>query len=119
MLINWMTHPLLAYARHLVEKDNGGHLIGTVYPGEKIDFLQFTVPPGRWKAEDLWSAELALRWFLLTQGEEEFYDFCNGDQTEIDEVIKELSPPDNASLALAHKFLDDYFNGWSDADGTE
>lgn len=44
MLITTETHPRVCYFLKLIEMDNGGHLIGTVYPGEPKDLDRFTLP---------------------------------------------------------------------------
>jgi hypothetical protein len=122
MHITRQSHPSIILARQLVEEDNGGHLIGTVYPGDKINFEALDVPD-RWTREQLQSVELALQWVALVHGdkgiESGLYNFCNGEQGEIETFIEANAdtcastlPP--ADLRLASKFLNDYFNAWGD-----
>jgi hypothetical protein len=59
-------------------------------------------------------------WLYVCNGETAFYNFCCGEQGEVDKFIadnneravKKLRVP--GDLLVAHKFLNDYFNGWED-----
>jgi hypothetical protein len=111
--------PFIVLARREVEMDSGGHLIGTVYPGERIDMNEFIVPEPRWSSEQLCKVETALLWVYAVLGHEAFNTFCCGEQTEMDqmiadnrEAVSKMRVP--ADLEMAHKFLDDYFNQWSE-----
>ena len=115
--------PFLIKARTMIEEDSGGHLIGTVYPGEKLDFDRFEIPLDRWPLEKIQSAEAALRWVAETGGdkgiESGLYTFCNPEQSEVEKFMYEneatcAAAAPGASLETAHKLLDDYFNAWSD-----
>jgi hypothetical protein len=119
MQITKAAFPFIVLARREIEMDGGGHLIGTVYPGEPLDMATFEVPDGRWLSVDLCKAEVALLWLYAVHGHDAFSNFCCGDQLEQDAFIEEnrdvvhrLRIP--ADLELAHKFLNDYFNSWSD-----
>lgn len=121
--ITRQSHPSILFARQLIEEDNGGHLIGTVYPGDKINFEELKIPGDRWSRECLQAIELALQWVALVHGdkgiESGLYTFCNGETTETEEFIERhhalcraTLPP--ADLRMAHEFLNDYFNAWED-----
>lgn len=116
-LLNRTLHPFILTARQMLEEDSGGHLLGTVYPGRKIDFDTLYVPSSRWTPEQLWNVEAAFKWIANEHGmtgiDSGLYNFVAGEQGEIERFVekhKETCP----DLPLACKFIDDYFNGWCD-----
>ena len=115
--LTYVSHPMLLLARRLIEDDSGGLLIGTVYPGERINLLSVLVPEDRWSLQNLLKAEIALRWYAVTRGFNALLEFCTGEQTEQEDAVREhVDVIPGGDLGLAHKFLDDYFNAWSDDD---
>lgn len=120
MKITEMEYPMITAARAAIERDGGGHLIGTVYPGQPVNMSEFDVPDERYSAEDVMQIEMALTYLrMLPPDMNAIETFCIGEQTEQDAIIAEhqdlcKNSPARGDLRLAHKFLDDYFNGWSD-----
>lgn len=105
MIIDRDNYPTLRAAMAEIEMDNGGHLLGTVYPGEKIDLDRFRVPEA---------------WQHLVPGAErglarldwnDLVMFACGEQTE-QEFIKDRQ----GDLAEAHLLLNDWFNGFQPED---
>jgi hypothetical protein len=91
-----------------IEQDNGGHLIGTVYPGTPIDLDTFGVP-------DAWGhllepAEAGLAG-LRRSSEEDWETFVVGECSQQD-AIRDM----RGDLQEATTILNDYFNGWQDED---
>jgi hypothetical protein len=103
MRINKENFPLTTKAFRLIEIDNGGHLIGTVYPGEKHDLYEFEVP--KEYANLIGSVEAGLA--RLT--EEELENFTQGEHTEVEEISRR-----SYNLSIAHHVLNRFFNGWED-----
>lgn len=103
-LVTSSTFPQLHAAFKEIECDNGGHLIGTVYPGEPIDLETFTVPEA-W-APLLAPAEAALA-RLRDAGDEDLNTFVVGEMSE-SERIRERQ----GDLEEARRVLNDFFDGW-------
>lgn len=68
-----------------VEEDNGGHLIGTVYPGEPVDLDGFEVPDSHVKLPPAAEAGLAR---LRADRAEDFETVICGDQDEGLDIIE-------------------------------
>ncbi len=97
--------PAIHLAMVSVEVDNGGHLIGTVYPGEPIDLDTFVVP-------DAWEhlvapAEAGLARLLADVGPDEFVDWVNGEQGESDALAAE-----RGDLVVGSDLINAWFNDW-------
>lgn len=104
MIIDRDNYPAIRAAMAEIEMDNGAHLIGTVYPGEKIDLERFKVPEA-WQ-HLVSGAERGLS-RLMAHSVGDFGTFVCGEQSE-QEAIKERQ----GDLAEAHILLNDWFNGW-------
>lgn len=98
------SHPCLHEIMVMIEEDNGGHLIGTVYPGTPIDLERFEIPDG-WVSE-VAPAEAALA-KLKASHPEEFETFAIGEHTEIERLIEQ-----HADLRVASQLLEDWFDDW-------
>lgn len=108
MIITSESFPELRAVFEMIERDNGGHLIGTVYPGDRINFEAFNVP-------DAWAlllpqAEAGLA-RLRSQSEDDFETFVNGEESEQAAIFER-----QGDLAAAQSVLMDYFNGWQPED---
>lgn len=108
MIVDSKNYPHLHAAFKEIELDSGGHLIGTVYPGTKIDLEHFKVP-------EAWShlvagADLALD-RLDGMSNSDFLTFVSGEQSEAEAIERR-----QGDLAEARILLDDYFNGWQPED---
>jgi len=103
MQINKRNYPAIAKAFRLIEEDNGGHLIGTVYPGEKLDLESFDVPDEH--APKLDAIERALQRILPDA--ERFNTFVVGEESEHEAVMTT-----QGDLTDAHELLCAYFMGW-------
>jgi hypothetical protein len=108
MIVTRENFPELRAAFQLIEVDNGGHLIGTVYPGERINFEAFSIP-------DFWAhlapaAEAALA-RLRACGKADLETFVIGEVTEQEAIVVR-----QGDLAEAHTLLNDWFNGWQPED---
>lgn len=108
MIVNHANYPFLHAALKAIECDNGGHLIGTVYPGKRIDLDNFNVP-------DAWQHLVAGADVALGRLEEESADdyetFVVGEQSEAEAIEQR-----QGDLAEARILLNDYFNGWQPED---
>lgn len=102
MLITNISHPRLAKAFRLIEEDNGGHLIGTVYPGPPpLNLENFFIP-------DYWERHVAAcEEGLAMLSDDELETFCQGDQDEAEKLC-ERSP----DILKAHRMCNAYFDGW-------
>jgi hypothetical protein len=98
--------PNLHAAFVAIEQDNGGHLIGTVYPGEPIDFETFRVP-------DAWEPLLAPAEAGLARlracSVEDLSTFVIGEETEAEAIQQR-----QADLNAARLVMNDYFDGWQE-----
>jgi hypothetical protein len=111
MIVNDQNYPQLRSAFKAIEEDNGGHLIGTVYPGEKIDLHNFVVP-------DAWmlllpQAEAGLQ-RLHDESKDDLETFVTGEMSEAEAIETRQS-----DLAAARQVLNDYFNGWQPEDAPQ
>lgn len=103
MNVTKKTFPALHKAFVLIEHDNGGHLIGTVYPGERKNLRSFPVPaPWQMRAK---KAEVGLR--SIVDDPELFDNFVIGEESE-QEMLLAMHP----ELKYAQEVLNAYFNGW-------
>lgn len=111
------THPYVIHAMRLVEEDNGGHLIGTVYPGDPIDMTRMDVPDGF--MEKAHEAEGALKRFVEEQGRgigdltemgQPFYTFVIGGENGEEDTLAIISV--NPYLQVASDFINLWFNAW-------
>lgn len=103
-VITIRTSPALHAAFQLIEVDNGAHLIGTVYPGDKIDLDQFEVPEP-W-AHLVAPAEAGLA-RLQAAGPDDWQTFLIGEQSDQDAIRAR-----QGDLDEAHKLLNDWFEAW-------
>jgi hypothetical protein len=108
MIVERTNYPELLAAFAAIERDNGGHLIGTVYPGKKIDLDHFSIP-------DAWShmvpgAERGLA-RLRSCGEGDWETFVVGEMSEQEAILDR-----QGDLVEAHILLNDWFNGWQPED---
>lgn len=103
------THPGILAAVRLIEEDNGGHLIGTLYPGEPLDLNTLMIPvKHRAFADEVEPALLALRnEHRLQEDGHPFYIFCCGAEHD-SRPIMDARP----GLQRAHEFLNLWFDGW-------
>lgn len=100
--------PHLHEAFVVIECDQGGHLIGTVYPGEPIDLERFEVPVA-W-AHVLPRAEEGLK--NLKELEPEWFKaFCNGAEHQMEAILRQ-----QGDLDTAYRVLNDFFNDWAPED---
>ena len=108
MIVSRHNYPHLHAAFVQIEQDHGGHLIGTVYPGKKINLEEFKIPEA-W-AHLVSGAEAGLKRLQETSyGDHE--TFVNGEQSEAEEIEKR-----QGDLAEARIILNDWFNGWQPED---
>jgi len=99
--VTTQSYPRLHAAFRAIEYDNGGQLIGTHYPGEKIDLDTFQVPSA-------WGPLLAQAEAGLARlDEKDFETFVVGEHSD-QENIRERQ----GDLTEAHTVLNDYFDGW-------
>ncbi len=108
MIINRENYPHVHDAFVAIECDNGAHLIGTAYPGEKINLHTFTIPKA-W-AHLVSGAELGLARLKATS-DSDHETFVRGEQSEAEEIEKR-----QGDLSEAHILLNDWFNGWQPED---
>ena len=92
-----LSHPNLVTAMRAIEVDNGGHLIGTVYPGNPIDLDRFVVPFD--VAHLLAPAERALG-NLRTIMPDEFDIFATGEDTERKRIVAANPDIEAADLVI-------------------
>jgi hypothetical protein len=96
--------PSVCASFRLIEEDNGGHLIGTVYPGERINLEAFEVP-------DLWEhlvsvADAALL-RLKNESPEDWEIFIIGEESHSADIGRR-----QGDLAEASTLLNAFFDGW-------
>lgn len=105
MIVNRDNYPRLRAALASIECNSGGHLIGVVYPGKKIDLENFKIP-------DEWShlVEGADRG-LSRLDAHDFETFVIGEQSEQEAIERR-----QGDLSEAHILLNDYFNGFQPED---
>lgn len=106
--INSENYPMLCRALRTIEEDHGGHLIGTVYPGQKIDLDSFTIPEA-WE-HLIPGAERALV-HLMSGSAKLFDDFVAGEQSDQETILANYP-----ALSEAHILIGDWFNGFQDED---
>jgi hypothetical protein len=97
-------YPHVCRAFRMIEEDNGGHLIGTVYPGEAVDLERFTVPAAWVKLLD--SANLSLG--ALSDADIDTFT-CGADHE-----VEALIAAGDQGLRNAHDLLCVWFNGWEE-----
>jgi hypothetical protein len=100
------TYPNLHAAFRAIEENNGGHLIGTVYPGERINLDSFTVPAAWDKLLPV--AEAGLARLCDT---EDFSTFVCGEASDVEAIRVR-----QGDLDVAQRVLNDYFSGWPTED---
>lgn len=108
MIVDREHYPHLRAAFEAIERDNGGHLIGTVYPGERINLDAFDIP-------DAWAhlvagADRSLA-RLKADSETDLETFVVGEQSEAEAIEKR-----QGDLSEARILLNDWFNGWQPED---
>jgi len=108
VIVERSKYPELCAAFAAIERDNGGHLVGTIYPGVPIDLNHFSVPPA-W-AHLISGAERALARLRL-RSEDDFETFVIGEQSEAEAIERR-----QGDLAEASILLNDWFNGWQPED---
>lgn len=104
MAITKATYPELHAALVEIECDNGGHLIGAVYPGTPINLNRFKVPDAYWHL--LAPAEVALARLRQTN-ELDWYEFVCGEETASEAIQRR-----QGDLMEASALLEAWFNGW-------
>lgn len=97
--------PTIRRAFDEVECDNGGHLIGTVYPGEPINLEAFEVPEKF--AHLLAPAEAGLI-RLWKKSQEDWLEFVCGEQGAAEAIEAK-----RGDLKEARQLLNAFFDGWS------
>lgn len=111
VVVGQLNFPSVYAAFVMLECDSGGHLIGTVYPGEKKDLTEFEVPEEY--AMLLPNAERALKGLIST----DFETFVIGDYDSRREL---LSSHAQGNLADADELLNAFFFDWEpDKEGEE
>ena len=108
MIVDREHYPELRAAFAAIERDNGGHLIGTVYPGHRINLDAFTVPEA-W-AQLVPSADRALA-RLKAESEADLETFVTGEQSEAEAIEQR-----QGDLSEARILLNDWFNDWQPED---
>lgn len=108
MIVDRENYPHLRAAFEAIERDNGGHLIGRIYPGEPVELERFKIP-------EAWShlvagADLALA-RLKEISEEDLETFVCGEMSEAEAIEQR-----QGDLAEARILLNDWFNGWQPED---
>lgn len=103
ILVTAQSYPALHAALKMIEVDNGGHLIGTLYPGEKIDLENFQVADMH--RDQLDKAELVLA-VLKSASAEHFEAFVVGEY-----ACQVLVAEKYLGLSTVHDLLNDFFDG--------
>lgn len=98
-MITMENYPKICAAFRLIEEDNGGHLIGTVYPGEPINLYRFEVPSSHEHLVE--TAEIALS--RLSEGHS-FVDFCIGEESEVRKIMLRQGDLEDAQVLLNSYF---------------
>jgi hypothetical protein len=103
--------PELRRAFEAIERDSGGHLVGTVYPGTPIDMKRFEVP-------DAWTslcepADAGLK-RLREHSDEDWQTFVFG-EFESAEALRERQ----GDLDAASQILNGYFDSWPAEDAPQ
>lgn len=98
------SHPALAAAMRLIETDNGGHLIGTVYPGKRINLDEFEIPQ-RWE-HFIAPAEVGLA-RLRAENPADWENVIIGEYSEMKAIILR-----QGDLYEAEEILQGYFDAW-------
>jgi hypothetical protein len=104
MQIDINSHPNLAAALRLIEEDNGGHLIGTVYPGTRIDLSNFHIPTA-WE-HLVAPAEVGLT-RLRTETPADWDIFIIGEYSEMKSITLR-----QGDLYEAEQLLQAFFDAW-------
>lgn len=104
MIITATSHPALTAAFVAIERDNGAHLIGTVYPGTPINLESFTIPEA-W-VRLMAPAELGLQ-RLRADSADDFDEFLCGEATAAEALAGR-----RGDLAEARELLNAWFNAW-------
>lgn len=115
--ISEATFPAVHRSMLEVEMDNGAHHVNRIHGPGTVDLDTF-IMPFDYGVEKLAQAETALRQVLEHVGKEGWETFVIGEQGEQEALIKQLSPviPD---IQVAHDLINDWFNAWQLADGTQ
>lgn len=108
VIVDRTSFPTVHAAFVAIEHDNGGHLIGTVYPGKPINLDSFEVPAA-WAAL-LPAAEAGLA-RLRSLSAADWETFVIGELSEM-EAIRDRQ----GDLAVAQTILNDHFDGWQPED---
>jgi hypothetical protein len=104
MIVTKDNFPEVCAGFRLIEEDNGGHLIGRVYPGEPINLEAFEVPDG-W-SHMLAPAEAGLS--RLRRETPELWDtFVIGDERDVFDIAYRQKDLDQASI-----LFNAFFDGW-------
>lgn len=106
-VITEISHTHIWAALRQIEIDNGGHLIGRVYPGEPVNLNEFQVH-GYWPIDRLDRINKALERLRYTSPGW-WLTFVCGEETEALEIQRK-----QGDLAGARVLLDAYFNGRED-----
>ena len=108
MIVTRNNYPDLSAAFRAIEMDNGGHLIGTIYPGERINLNEFEIPAA-WEHLTAGADRGLAR--LKETSAADLETFVNGDMTEAEEIEKR-----QGDLSEARIILNAWFNGWQPED---
>jgi hypothetical protein len=107
MIITADNFPEIRLAFAEIEMDSGGHLIGTVYPGDPLNLNEFDIPNS---CEHLCApAEIGLK-RLRSHSEEEWSTFICGDVDIAEEIISR-----QGDFEEANTLLNLYFDGFEPA----
>jgi len=111
--------PMTHMAMLVVEHDNGAHHVNRIAAAvgdeqAKINLEQFDMPYA-YGVDKLVTCENALYALMRMGMLHAFEEFVTGEQSDQDALIESLSSeiPD---LSIAHKLLNDWFNGWEDVE---
>ena len=96
--------PELCAGFALIERDNGGHLIGTVYPDERVNLEAFEVPDG-W-SHLLAAAEAGLS-RLRAASATDWETFIIGEERDVFDIAYRQKDLEQASI-----LLNAFFDGW-------
>ncbi len=95
------THPRICFFFCLIEKDNGGHLIGTVYPGTPINMESFEIP-------ETWGDHLE----AAERGLATLSDLGVGELAMGEEQTALALAAKSEDIAKAYALGNAYFEGW-------
>jgi hypothetical protein len=107
MIVTENTHPALHGALVRLETDNGGHLLGTVYPGDPVN-LNAIVIPFPWELM-VSQAEAALAGLKL-RSVQDYETVACGERSDMEALVKRYP-----ELCAAARILEACFDGFPSA----